>query len=311
MSLQEVTCLIPLYRSVPQLPRVFENIDDHLRLGARVLCSDEHGFDDAARQIIDRYASHPDVQVFSSTGGGDWVSNCNRLIAACETPFFRIVPHDDTFPADSTALLVRALRNNPKLVVSHGRVLAENDAGVRLPNRDEPTLRPEPVADPLRFSAELFWRGHYNGAFKSVIRRNVVDGGPLLIRPTASLRHSERAWLFAYSLLGEFSFNPDATIQKRYWTGSLTDRWERDPQDMIETAHVMVGYATDFIKDEDILNALRFNLYFNAVRRAARQEGYYSRHPGFDPAMLPALQVIKPMNKRDKWHTILKMFRKA
>ncbi|PWK57295.1 hypothetical protein [Roseicyclus mahoneyensis] len=287
MSLHDVTCLIPLYRSVPQLPIVFENIDDHLRLGATVLCSDEHGLDDAAQQIADRYASNPDVRVFSGTDGGNWVSNCNRLISECRTPFFRITPHDDTFPAAATALLVQPLRCHPKLVLSHGRVLAETDSAERLPNRDEPQVWPEPVTDQLRFAAEFFWRGHYNGAFKSVVRANVVDNGPLLIRPTASLRHSERAWLFGYSLLGEFTFTPEATMKKRYWTGSLTDGWKRSPHDMIEAADVMASYVDDFVDDPDIRAALRFNLYLNAVRRAGKAEGYYTRHPGYEPTGLP------------------------
>ena len=288
MSLQDVTCLIPLYRSVPQLPRVIENIDDHLRLGGQVICSDEHGLDDAADHLMARYADTPNVRVIRSSEGGNWVSNCNRLIDACDTPFFRITPHDDTFPADGTARLARALRADAGCVLSHGRVLAETDDGTRLPQRDEPTLTPEPVADHARFSAELFWRGHYNGAFKAVIRRNVVQGGPLFIRPTPALRHSERAWLFAYSLLGDFAFDPEATIRKRYWTGSLTDGWKRDPHDMIDVADVMTSYADDFVRDPDLLSAMRFNLYFNAVRRAGKVEGYYTRHPGYDPARLPA-----------------------
>lgn len=287
MSLADVTCLIPLYRSAPLLHLVYANIDDHLRLGGQVLCSDQHGLDNATSQIAKRYASDPRVRVLSSDKGGNWVSNCNQLIGATQTPFFRISPHDDTVPADSTALLAFALRDDPNLVLSHGRVLAQTDKGERLPNRDEPTIQPEPVTDPLRFSAEFFWKGHYNGAFKAVIRRDVVDGKPLFIRPTPSLRHSERAWLFAYALLGTFAFNPDATITKRYWSGSVTRSWQPEPHDMIEAADAMASYADDLIDDPRQLQALRFNLYFNGVRRAGRQEGYKTRHPAFDPLMLP------------------------
>jgi hypothetical protein len=287
MSLHDVTCLIPLYRSVPQLPRVFGNIDDHLRLGGKVICSDEHGLDDAAQQIADRYASHPDIRVLLRMDGGNWVSNCNQMIAACTTSYFRIMPHDDTFPADSTALLTQPLRSNRDIVLSHGRVLAETDGGDRLQNRDEPQLLPKPVTDHLRFSAEFFWVGHYNGAFKAVMRTNVLGDKPLLMRPTTSLRNSERAWLFGYSLLGEFAFTPDATMQKRYWTGSLTDGWKRSPHDMIEAADVMTSYAQDFVRDPDIVVALRLNLYLNAVRRAEKAAGYYTVQPPYDPTGLP------------------------
>ena len=286
MSLEDVTCLVPLYRSVPQLPRVFENIDDHLRMGGNIICSDEHGLDDAAARIADRYAGRA-VTVIHSTDGGNWVSNCNRLIEACETPFLRIMPHDDTFPAVGTALLAQNLRADPARILSHGRVLAERDDGTRLPERDEPTLTPEPVTDPTRFSAEFFWRGHFNGAFKAVMRRDVVNGRPLLIRPTAMIHHSERAWLFGLSLLGSFGFEPDATIRKRYWTGSLTDGWTFDPQDQIHVADTMASYVDDFVADDHLRAAMRFNLYYNAVRRAESAAGYYALRRGYDPAGLP------------------------
>ena len=153
MPLSDVTCLIPLYRSVPQLPRVFANIDSHIALGGHIICSDEHGLDDAADRIADRYAGNPLVRVLRSDGGGNWVSNCNRLIAAVKTPFFRIMPHDDSVAARATNILAQVLRDRPEVVMSHGWVRAEDSHGARLPQKDEPFFPLRPHDDPIDFAA--------------------------------------------------------------------------------------------------------------------------------------------------------------
>lgn len=283
MYLDDVTCLIPLYKSNRHLQRVIQNIDSHIALGGHVLCSDEHCLDDAAQQIADRYAGNPLVGVLMSREGGNWVSNCNRLIAASTTPFIRIMPHDDSCEGASTAHLAQVLRNQPEVVLSHGWVLAENDEGQRLKGVDVPRFPLRPHHDRLQFSAGFFWAAHYEGAFKTVVRRNVVAGEPLLIRPTPTLRHSERAWLFGYSLLGEFAFSHHAWMTKRYWQGSVADAWTNDASDFVDVAEVMASYAEDFLASEADRRAMCFNLYLNAVHRANWIDGLASARPPFEP----------------------------
>ncbi|WGW03330.1 hypothetical protein [Tropicibacter oceani] len=288
MTLSDVTCLIPLYRSARLLPVVMDNIDSHVALGGRVLCSDEHGLDDAAAQIRDRYAGTGLVQVLDAKAtGGNWVSNCNRMIRACQTPFFRIIPHDDSVAGAATAVLAETLRSRPEVVVSHGWVRAQTEAGNRLPQRDEPRLPLRPIDDPMAFSAGLFWQGLFSGSFKSVIRREVIGAGPLLIRPTRSLRHSERAWLFGLSLLGDFAFCEDAAMVKRYWKGSVSDHWRPGASDQIDMADCMAGYVDDLVTDPDSARALRFNLYLNAVRRANWHDDILPDRPPFEPPLPP------------------------
>lgn len=281
--IDDLSCLIPLYRSKPFLDHVFDNIDSHLAVGASVICSDEQCLDDAASLIQQKYADNARVTVIASTAGGNWVSNCNRLIDVCRTPFFRYVFHDDTVDAASTSLLVAALRADPGVVVSHGRVLAETIDGERLPDRDEPRLPLRPIDSPLGFSAGFFWQGLYSGSFKAVIRRNLRNGGALRIRATPALKHSERAWLFGLSLLGEFTFTPDATMTKRYWEGSLTHGWRSESRDLVETARTMASYVDDLVGDEGTRVTLRRNLYLNAMRRTNWLDGLTAVRPSFEP----------------------------
>lgn len=280
-ELDDTTCLIPFYKTERLLPHVFENIDSHIELGGQVICSDEHLMDGAAKLVAKRYRGNPLVTVLETDEGGNWVSNCNRLIVACKTPFFRICPHDDTILGPSTLLLAQTLRLHPQAVLSHGRVLAETEDGERLPQRDEPFFPLNPFDDTMSFSAAFFWMGLYSGAFKAVMRRDVLDSRPLLIRPTDTLRHSERAWLFAYSLLGGFVFTPEATMVKRYWSGSLTDSWKLEASDMLEVADVMASYTDDLVDSEDEREKMRFNLYLNASTFAAWCDDLHAYRPQF------------------------------
>lgn len=282
MTLSDTTLLIPLYRSTRFLENVVRNIDAHIAHGGPVICSDEHLLDEAAAGLAARYAGNDLVRILQSNAGGNWVSNCNGLIEACQTPYFRILPHDDETSAASTGVLASVLRDRPEVIVSHGWVRAETTEGQRLPNRDTPRQPPEPMAA-ARFSTGLFWQGLYNGAFKSVIRRNVVEGAPLIIRPTPTLQHSERAWLFGLSLLGAFAFSEEAFMLKRYWQGSTSDAWCDTGQLYIDTADIMTTYVDDLISNPAVQNAYRFNLYLNAVRRADWIDGLNTTRPRFDP----------------------------
>lgn len=290
MSLSDVTCLVPLYRSVPLLDHVFGNIEEHLAAGASVICSDEHCLDDAATRIRERFDGSDRLRVIDDvSGNGNWITNCNRLIEATQTSYFRIIPHDDSVSARDTALLVDSLRARSSIVVSHGRVLAETLEGHRLPERDEPRMPLRPIDAPLAFSAGFFWQGLFSGSFKAVIRRNVWRGGPLFIRSTPSLKHSERTWLFALSLLGDFSFSEGATMTKRYWAGSLTDEWRPEARHLVDAADVMASYVEDLVDGAATRAELRKNLYLNAMRRANWLDGLTVSRPDFEPPDLSGL----------------------
>lgn len=282
MTLADVSCLIPLYRSAPFLDLVFGNVDEHVAQGAAVLCSDQHGLDDAADRIGERYRDEPLVTVLRSTAGGNWRSNVNVLISHASTDFFRIIPHDDSVEAASTGRLAETLRSRPDAVLSHGHVRAENVDGERIPERDEPNFPLRPHAGREWFSMGLFWQGLFNGAFKALIRRQCLPSGHLLIRPTLDLVHAERAWLFGLSLIGEFVFDERATMRKRYWTGSLTDEWTPDASHVMSAAHAMASYIDDLVAADDQRRRLRFNVYFNALERSNWLDGFVVSPPEFD-----------------------------
>lgn len=284
--MNEVSVLIPLYKSRRHLEHVLATVDDHIARGASVLLSDQHHLDDAADVIRERFAGDRRVRVFVSDQGGNWVENVNLLMAAVETETFRIVPHDDTAPATGTERLYETFRMRPDAVLCHGYVRAEDMEGTRLPERDEPNLPLFPPGlerafGPL-FSMGFFWSGYFNGSFKALIRTESVQSRGVYIRRTPTLVHSERAWLFALSLLGTFVFEPAASMRKRYWVGSLTDGWSWGSPEILDVARIMESYVDDLVEDPSLRLAMRFNINLNAMNWARWLDGTIPTRPPFD-----------------------------
>ncbi|MDB4110053.1 glycosyltransferase family 2 protein [bacterium] len=286
MSLEDVSCLIPLYESRQYFANVCANIDAHLERGATVYVSDQHMLDDTALLLDQRYRDNPLVVVITDDGGGNWVANVNLLLDAATTPFVRIIPHDDTVEGTATEFLAETLRSRPDAVLSHGHVRAEDNSGNRLPERDDPNFPLRPLSAPDMFSAGLLWQGLFNGAFKSLIRREHGTHGVVEVRPTKDLIHSERAWLFGLSLLGEFVFDERASMRKRYRTGSVSDVWEPNDSHFQSVVDVMASYVDDFIADTNRQKRLRFNLYFNLLR--------WVNHPANATVARPAFADLMP-----------------
>jgi hypothetical protein len=69
---------------------------------------------------------------------------------------------------------------------------------------------------------------YFNGAFKGLFRRQLVDRHRLFIEPTWQLQYSERCWLFAMSLLGKFHFMESYQYLKRVYPGSTHAQWRPD-----------------------------------------------------------------------------------
>ena len=287
--MKEVTCLVPLYRSSRYLDLVCRTIDDHVEHGATVLLSDQHLLDDAVDVLRHRYRSESRVEVFAADGGGNWIENVNLLIANVATTTFRVIPHDDSVPAESTRLLLAALDAAPDAVLCHGHVHAEDMDGTRIPARDEPNIPLVPQgcsrAFGTSFSLGLFWDGYFNGAFKALMRTEPIHSRSMYIRKTPTLIHSERAWLFGLSLLGEFLFVPSASMTKRYWRGSLSDRWSWGSPEIVDVAKCMATYVDDLVDDDTLQRRMRFNVFLNAMNWSRWLDGITAARPPFDPLL--------------------------
>jgi hypothetical protein len=246
-----LSCLIPLYRSQAYFDIICKNIDTHLDADAEILISDRHGLDDTASRLAVRYAGEKRVRVMVLLDQGDWVTNICGLLLACRGRYLRIIPHDDSASRASTLSLTKALDDNGDAVLASGIVRAVDLQGVALPQLDQLNAGESRRAKTwsLEDALSLFWHGRFQGAFKGVVRADVIRSRRLLIKKTPTLIGSERAWLFGLALVGRFQFVPESVLVKRYYKGSTSSSWEYTPQVHADVARVMMDYCDDLIAD--------------------------------------------------------------
>jgi len=276
--MQNLTCLIPLYRSWRFRKVIIANIDAHLNNGASVIVSDKHLFDKTIHFLEQRYEGNDKIQFIASNDEGDWVDNINGLIANVNTDFFRIIPHDDTASATSSQLLLDALDANPDAILATGVVHAKNLFNFRVKKRDE--LNEGELDAPstwtLNDASSFYWKSRFAGSFKGVIRTKSIQDKQLFIKKTPTLVHSERTWLFGLALIGRFCFVPDSVLVKRYYSNSTQKSWRYSKKTTIEAAITMGKYCDELLNDSD---SVKFNLYLNALEQVRPTKNEFQHIP--------------------------------
>lgn len=283
--MKTLSCLIPLYKSSRFIDLIIANIEAQLELDSEVIVSDRHSLDGAAEMLRRRYVANPRVKIHSASDGADWVDNINGLVEAASGRYLRIIPHDDTASATSTRLLISALESFPDAVLSYGIVQACQLDGAAIPEKDQLNSRERPMSCEwsLENALSLFWNGRYGGAFKGVARAGIVKSRGLLMKKTASLVNSERAWLFGLALVGPFVFVPDSIFLKRYHAGSVHASWSRSPETIRNAVVTMELYCDELISDPRLREKAKSNLRANA--RCVSE--WIARGGGVRPSYLP------------------------
>lgn len=283
--MKTLSCLIPLYKSSKFIDFIVANIEAHLELDSEVIVSDRHSLDGAADVLRRRYNANPRVKIHSASDGADWVDNINGLLEAASGRYLRIVPHDDTASAASTRRLISALESFPNAVLGYGTVRACQLDGTPIPEKDQLNSRERPMSCEwsLENALSLFWNGRYAGAFKGVVRAGIVQSRGLLIKKTASLANSERAWLFGLALVGPFVFVPESIFLKRYHAGSVHASWSRSPQTIRDAVGTMEIYCDELISDPALREKAKSNLRANA--RCVSE--WIARGTGLRPRYMP------------------------
>lgn len=266
-TMNRLSCLIPLYKSERFYSIIAKNIDEHLDAGGHIIVADRHLLDATASKLVRRYYGNSSVRVIAKDDQGDWVDNINGLIGMVETDFFRIVPHDDSVTAESSARLIQQLSKHPKAILSCGVIHAQNLWGLRLRKKDELNAHDKtPVGDWTPEEAlRVYWEGLFAGAFKGIVRNSAVKQHKLYIEKTSTLVHSERTWLFALALVGAFTFDANAVLKKRYYSSSTQRTWNYSSQTTLDAANVMAAYCDQLIKDPALALKLKFNTYNQAL----------------------------------------------
>ena len=266
---------IPLYRSSRFADNVSANVEA-MPADAEVLISDRHRHDDALERLERRHSDDRRVRFLCHRDGKDWIDHINILLREARADYWRLMPHDDFAPADSLEALVRCLDDYPATLLAYGPTTAVDLDGNRLPERDHRCPHPIGNDDPwtLGLALDSFWRSHFTGAFKGLVRRReVVDRG-LWIRRTLGTVHAERLWLSALALIGRFRFVPEGTYEKRFYPESTHAQWRPGIVHELSVLRVLLSYFRDLLPERHLYRDARaYLLRTTAIRLGWAPQG--------------------------------------
>lgn len=305
------TVAIPLFRSAPFVDNVSTNIDA-LPSDVEILVSDRHRHDEAIDVLKRRHQGDRRLRFFERLDGKDWIDHLNGLIDEARGEYWRFMPHDDFCDGESFVSLLNCLENHPDVLLAYGPTTAVDLDGRRLPERDTPKPHPIGNDDPwfLGLALDSFSRGHFNGAFKGLIRRRRLMDHGLLIRRTLDGIHAERLWLAALMLVGRFRFVAEARYLKRYHHQSAHARWRPGRRHELSVRRQMLGYFKDLLRDPSLFPQVRGYLNWTTWMRLglvkppvdlSATEPFLPRTPsGLVDASITKLYL----GRRDAWRTL-------
>ncbi|MCG8460516.1 MAG: glycosyltransferase family 2 protein [Holophagales bacterium] len=263
-----VTVGIPLFRSAPFVDNVSANIEE-LPADIEILVSDRHRHDGALEDLRRRHRGDRRVRFLERLDRKDWIDHLNDLIREARGEYWRFLPHDDFCDSASFAALVDCLERYPRTLLAYGPTTAVDLHGNRLADRDAGAPHPIGNDDPwfLGLALDTFSRGHFNGAFKGLVRRKEILENRLLIRRTLGGVHAERAWLAALAVVGRFRFVPEARYRKRYHDQSTHAQWRPGPFHELSVRRQLLAYLADLLPDSSLLPPVRSYLSWTTWMR--------------------------------------------
>ncbi|MEO1085302.1 MAG: hypothetical protein AAFY88_13770 [Acidobacteriota bacterium] len=267
MTTPALTVAIPLYRSAPFLDIISANIEQ-LPADAEILLSDRHGDDDAIDRLERRHRGDRRLRCLRRRDRKDWVHNINLLLQEARGEYWRLLPHDDSSDAAALAALRDCLERHPRTLLAYGPTRAVDLEGRRLPERDHGNPHPVDNDAPWRLGLALdcFSRGHFNGAFKGLVRRSEIVRRQLWIRRTFGSVYSERAWLAALALAGRMRYVADAVYTKRFHPESAHARWRPGPAHELSFRRIWLSYLRDGLSPELYRRARRYVNWTTCLR---------------------------------------------
>lgn len=247
-GLPTVTVAIPLYRSLPFVPVIQENILALDYPALEIIVSDRHGLDAAMDVLQHQFGGDSRIRFERSTDGIGFAEHFNALVRMATGDYIVVMQHDNTYPPNYLHLLVEKAVTEPKPVVTFGTTQSvwldrdEHDEGfgVILPMVKRPDTWG--LDDCLR----LLFAGYAGVPSSGLILRSTVLGYPSLMIETRNAQGSESVWLFALALCAPLRFVQDCVYLKRHHPASATRALASVPLDWLDHVRVMAWYATNF-----------------------------------------------------------------
>jgi glycosyltransferase involved in cell wall biosynthesis len=275
---------IPLYRSRPFLEIIIRNVEAIDYPNLEIIISDRHLLDDALESLKRRFGSDARFRFLEGRDRLDWVKNFNLLLREAKGKYFLWMAHDDSYPSNYVAELVRALEERPDVVLAFGRVKQTSVDGF-LPTFpfSPPPISPDEEWS-LGSSLRLLTLWQLWIAFRGVVRRDVVERSELYIRQTYRNIRADIYWLFGLSLTGRLHYVSSCHCTKRFHRTSAGANWRFGIRQSLNAFRVLRSYLTDLApsRGQSLLGQVVVFLWCIAQgflpATMARQLGIATRH---------------------------------
>ncbi len=213
----EITVCVPVYNAAAFVEKTLQCIAAQSLGDIRVLLSIDQSSDDS-EAICRAFCKDERFQVIAHRERQGWVKNCNALIAAVDTEFFAIIPHDDLLHSTYLEVLRQALDDNQDAVTAYSDI---EIFGARKGKVRQPGMR----GDRFHRMLDFFLNQRASVAFRGLVRRRSADDRPYLLENLPRDYAADTVWLLQLAIGGELIRVPRALYRKRMHEANTHETW--------------------------------------------------------------------------------------
>ena len=230
MTLGGVTVCVPVWNAEAFLAETLDRIAGQSHADIRVLLSLDPGAD-GSEAICRRHLADPRFRLVVQPERLGWVGNVNFLIAAVETEFFCITPHDDLLDRHYVRELLALLAGDPAASTAYSDMATFGDDHFHV-------VQPEVRGGRLRRLLDVLLNHNDAVAFRGLVRRRSPQDRPFLPTGLVGDFAADTVWLADLAARGELRRLPGGLYRKRLHGGSAHAAWERWPTERRHAAWI-------------------------------------------------------------------------
>lgn len=219
----QTSILIPVYNASSFLLETLESLSNQNYQEFQVIISIDKSIDNSF-EIVKNWKKENKqlkIELYQQKKRLGWVDNVNFLLRNNKSPYFCILPHDDTLQPDCLGLLIEDLSNNPQA----SAVFPDLEA---FGNHPYYLVRQESITGKKVDRITNFLRYHlYAIPYRGLIRTKKLDELLLLRENKANNFATELTWVLQAVIKGEALRTDGALIKKRYHSESTHLKWQK------------------------------------------------------------------------------------
>lgn len=214
-----VTICIPAYNASAFIAETVQSVLDQTYPDIQVLISVDAGHDDT-ETVIQQNFKDSRIHMYVQSQRLGWVANTNFLLAAVQSPYFCILPHDDIIAPGFVSRLLIRLQRSPRAVAAYCDIRCFGASNQKI-------VQPS-VAGSRMKRITNYLCNHYNAVvMRSLVNREAL-GKMVFLRENPRLNFAaDTLWGLELALCGELIRLARTLYRKRYHERMLHRQWQQ------------------------------------------------------------------------------------